>query len=64
VGLGLSVVQAIAKLHGTPLELRDNAPGLRAVLILDLEQSSVLLRETVQPEAAPAGAASSLATLP
>src|SRR5882757_533360 len=29
VGLGLSLVQAVAKLHGGTLELRDNGPGLR-----------------------------------
>jgi len=31
-GLGLSVVSAIAKLHGARLVLADNAPGLRAQL--------------------------------
>jgi len=30
VGLGLSLVQAVAKLHGGQLELLDNRPGLRA----------------------------------
>jgi signal transduction histidine kinase len=30
-GLGLSLVAAVAKLHGTPLELQDNAPGLKVV---------------------------------
>jgi len=34
VGLGLSVVQAIAKLHGNALELSDRSPGLRDVLSL------------------------------
>jgi signal transduction histidine kinase len=34
VGLGLSLVQSVAKLHGTPLELADRRPGLRAVLTL------------------------------
>ncbi len=29
VGLGLSLVQAVAKLHGSALELSDQAPGLR-----------------------------------
>ena len=68
VGLGLSLVQAVAKLHGSPLELRDNAPGLRAVLILAVEESGALLRETAQPEPAPAAAGSvatsTLASLP
>ncbi|WP_430395705.1 sensor histidine kinase [Ferrovibrio sp.] len=33
-GLGLSLVEAIARLHGGGLSLEDNAPGLRAVLKL------------------------------
>lgn len=33
-GLGLSLVDAIVKLHGGRLELRDNAPGLRVVVSL------------------------------
>lgn len=35
VGLGLSLVQAIAKLHGGALELGDNHPGLRASMIIE-----------------------------
>jgi signal transduction histidine kinase len=34
VGLGLSLVAAVAKLHGGLLELTDNRPGLRANLVL------------------------------
>jgi signal transduction histidine kinase len=34
VGLGLSLVQAVAKLHGTAIELSDQRPGLRVVLAL------------------------------
>jgi signal transduction histidine kinase len=34
VGLGLSLVEAVARLHGSALELADNAPGLRACLRL------------------------------
>ncbi|WP_454743208.1 ATP-binding protein [Cupriavidus necator] len=34
VGLGLSLVAAVAKLHGGALELTDNHPGLRATLVL------------------------------
>lgn len=34
VGLGLSLVAAVAKLHGGSLEFSDNHPGLRASLIL------------------------------
>ena len=34
VGLGLSVVAAVARLHGGALTLGDNHPGLRAALVL------------------------------
>ena len=34
VGLGLSLVDAVARLHGTMLELQDNHPGLRASIVL------------------------------
>jgi signal transduction histidine kinase len=66
VGLGLSLVQAVAKLHGSQLELRDNGPGLRAVLILAAEESGALSRETAQPAPTAAGgvAPSTLASLP
>lgn len=33
-GLGLSLVQAVARLHGGAVGLQDNAPGLRVVLTL------------------------------
>jgi signal transduction histidine kinase len=33
-GLGLSLVAAVARLHGGAIRLEDNAPGLRAVLTL------------------------------
>lgn len=33
-GLGLALVQAVAVLHGGMLRLEDNAPGLRAVIVL------------------------------
>jgi signal transduction histidine kinase len=35
VGLGLSLVQAVAKLHGGTLELTDNFPGLRARMLIE-----------------------------
>jgi signal transduction histidine kinase len=44
VGLGLSLVQAVAKLHGGTLELTDNHPGLRARLGLGSALSSGRLR--------------------
>jgi signal transduction histidine kinase len=33
-GLGLSLTAAVAHLHGGELRLEDNAPGLRATLVL------------------------------
>ncbi|MBA5776386.1 HAMP domain-containing protein [Stappia sp. F7233] len=38
-GLGLSLVQAVARLHGGSLELGDAAPGLRAELRLPVEEA-------------------------
>jgi signal transduction histidine kinase len=35
VGLGLSLVHAVARLHGSALKLEDNQPGLRARIVLD-----------------------------
>jgi signal transduction histidine kinase len=65
VGLGLSLVQAVAKLHGSSLELKDNGPGLRAVLTLAIDESGAPLREASQPEpAAGAAVASSTLALP
>ena len=34
VGLGLSLVEGVARLHGGALELADNGPGLRATLVV------------------------------
>jgi len=51
VGLGLSLVEAIAKLHGGALELTDNHPGLRAEMIL--ETSPALARPPVRPSTSP-----------
>jgi len=36
VGLGLSIVDAVARLHGGVLQLLDNHPGLRAQMVLPL----------------------------
>ncbi|HEX3602898.1 MAG TPA: ATP-binding protein [Steroidobacteraceae bacterium] len=52
VGLGLSLVQAVAKLHGSPLELRDNTPGLKVVMTLAIELPGPSLREAIPPEPA------------
>ena len=40
VGLGLSLVQAVAKLHGSTLVLSDQEPGLRAAMSLPLNAAS------------------------
>jgi signal transduction histidine kinase len=64
VGLGLSLVQAVAKLHGSALELRDNHPGLRVVLILNVDNSKVPLRDPGPREPRSAEVAESLASLP
>jgi signal transduction histidine kinase len=37
-GLGLSLVAAVARLHGGSVRLEDNAPGLRAVLVLPVHK--------------------------
>jgi hypothetical protein len=54
VGLGLSLVQAVAKLHGSALELSDQNPGLRVALSLPLEAASTVALAT-QPQAAASG---------
>ena len=41
-GLGLSLVSAVARLHGGRLQLEDNAPGLRVVLSLPVEGNASL----------------------
>ncbi|HET6223858.1 MAG TPA: two-component sensor histidine kinase, partial [Dongiaceae bacterium] len=38
-GLGLSLVAAVARMHGGTLHLEDNAPGLRAVLSIPVHRS-------------------------
>ncbi|HUX23343.1 MAG TPA: HAMP domain-containing sensor histidine kinase [Burkholderiales bacterium] len=35
VGLGLSIVEAVARLHGGTLQLTDNHPGLRARMVVE-----------------------------
>ncbi|WP_370155500.1 sensor histidine kinase [Ferrovibrio sp.] len=49
VGLGLSLVQAVARLHGGSLALADNAPGLRAVLTLPAMPDSGTLDRNDRP---------------
>ncbi|MDE2449843.1 MAG: HAMP domain-containing histidine kinase [Gammaproteobacteria bacterium] len=56
VGLGLSLVEAIAKLHGGTLTLSDNRPGLRVRMTIERgvaaadEQPRASARPTSQPE--------------
>jgi signal transduction histidine kinase len=66
VGLGLSLVQAVAKLHGAQVDLRDNAPGLRAVITMSYDTALAAVREAVPLESPPPEAAAppTLATLP
>jgi signal transduction histidine kinase len=66
VGLGLSLVQAVAKLHGSALELEDNNPGLNVTLTLALDKSNAAAREPKPLSAAEANIAAppTLAPLP
>jgi len=54
-GLGLSLVEAVAKLHGSALELSDRGPGLRVVLTMALSGAAPTAlaesRATTSPEA-------------
>jgi signal transduction histidine kinase len=38
-GLGLSLVAAVARMHGGAVRLEDNAPGLRAILSIPMRRS-------------------------
>jgi len=40
-GLGLSLVAAVARMHGGTVRLEDNAPGLRVVLSIPVRRSRV-----------------------
>jgi signal transduction histidine kinase len=57
-GLGLSLVAAVARLHGGSIRLEDNAPGLRAVLTLPKSgvkaETSVPVSKDRSPLATPA----------
>src|SRR5580693_856868 len=63
VGLGLSLVQAVAKLHGSTLSLADREPGLRVSLTLPLDAAGAPALAT-QPQDSAAGSvlASALAS--
>jgi signal transduction histidine kinase len=62
VGLGLSLVQAVAKLHGSALELADENPGLRVALTMPLDSASAVALVT-PPQATAASEAIVSATL-
>jgi signal transduction histidine kinase len=55
VGLGLSLVQAVAKLHGRVLELADRNPGLRVTLCIPLDATGTAVRAAAPQEAAAGG---------
>ncbi|MFW2390794.1 MAG: sensor histidine kinase [Methyloceanibacter sp.] len=48
-GLGLSLVAAVARLHGGVLRLEDNDPGLRVVLVLPLEGDALVNGAVTEP---------------
>jgi signal transduction histidine kinase len=51
VGLGLALVEAIAKLHGGSLTLSDNRPGLRAQMLIERGVASPAEAVTARDEA-------------
>jgi hypothetical protein len=53
VGLGLSLAQAVAKLHGSALELSDRGPGLRVVLMMALSEEPPSAVAEPRPAAIP-----------
>lgn len=48
-GLGLSLVAAVARLHGGSLVLGDAGPGLRAELVMPLRAGASMVGETIGP---------------
>jgi signal transduction histidine kinase len=62
VGLGLSLVQAIAKLHGSVLELSDRRPGLCVMLVLPGAEASAAPKSPASPAASASAAPVSAAT--
>ena len=53
VGLGLSLAQAVAKLHGSALELSDRGPGLSVVLTIALSEGPSSAVAEPRPAAIP-----------
>jgi signal transduction histidine kinase len=62
VGLGLSLVQAVAKLHGSVLELSDRRPGLCVMLVLPAAAASAPPKSPTSPAASASAAPVSAAT--
>jgi signal transduction histidine kinase len=62
-GLGLSLVRAIAGLHGIVIELADNEPGLRVRLLLSAPPSTARESDAVRSHVA-AGRSGALPALP
>jgi signal transduction histidine kinase len=62
VGLGLSLVQAVAKLHGSALELSDGNPGLRAALTLPLDAAGEVPQAAQPREGTGAAAVATVAS--
>ncbi len=62
-GLGLSLVSAVAHLHGGELKFDDNGPGLKATLVLPRAAPAAASSRRPEPLALPFGASSAL-TLP
>jgi signal transduction histidine kinase len=56
VGLGLSLVQAVAKLHGSSLVLSDATPGLRAAVTIPPDAANTVALATAPPQTAPGSA--------
>jgi signal transduction histidine kinase len=54
-GLGLSLVAAVARLHGGTIRLEDNAPGLRVVLTLPKRGPAYTWPPARLPERVPSG---------
>jgi hypothetical protein len=60
VGLGLSLVAAVAKLHGGSLVLADNHPGLRAQMLIEPNAARAWRQDTPSALAAAPGAVDGL----
>jgi signal transduction histidine kinase len=64
VGLGLSLAQAVAKLHGSTLELSDRNPGLRVALTVALEAVNTEALAAARAEAPSADAVAAVTMAP